>query len=419
MERLEIKIFLGVTEIAGRASGLYDGLSKLGVRPSLFIIHEDRFEFTKEIHGLPMLTRVAQGFHRASRRPTYGCILRLWPIRFAVLGLLSIAAFIEALKKYDAYYFQFGISTLPRNLDLPILKLLGRKIFVVVGHGSELRPPWLETVPPADEKQLDSHGENLRRLERHRIALAKRIEALGVEVVACPTTDHYLTKPYWDIVRIGRPTPTRKDSDKAWTLSGGTLSPRRVIHVPSDTNVKGTDQIILAMSKVCRIDPSISFQVLEGLTRQQVLHEMVNSFAIIDQAWSDIPFTGIGSEAGALGVPCLSGGGWLNFWEGKLSVPERSLPWHVSDWTNPHAILRILNDKSALIDRANNVSGLLAGPMSPDAASQRYLELFKGRLDHVYLSKPTGTYQNGVGLSESQVTLNLKILNVQLHNQCL
>ena len=51
---------------------------------------------------------------------------------------------INAIFKYDIFIFGFGQSLLRSNLDLPILKLFGKKIISNLCHGSEARPPYID-----------------------------------------------------------------------------------------------------------------------------------------------------------------------------------------------------------------------------------------------------------------------------------
>src|SRR3989338_5011793 len=46
--------------------------------------------------------------------------------------------FLKALKQYDIFYFYFAQSLLPYGLDLPILRLLGKKTFCIY-QGCDIR----------------------------------------------------------------------------------------------------------------------------------------------------------------------------------------------------------------------------------------------------------------------------------------
>jgi hypothetical protein len=164
------------------------------VNARLVILNEDVFGYLGAIDDLPLVTRLAQAFHQKVRTSRASSILRLRIINKAVLAVLSLMSFIEGLKPYDAYYFQFGLSTLPRNLDLMFLRQFGRRVVMVLGHGSELRPPILETAPPVRKEEYLRYFNRLRKVDRLRRGLSSRIESLGVEIVGCPSTDHYLTR---------------------------------------------------------------------------------------------------------------------------------------------------------------------------------------------------------------------------------
>ena len=406
--RPAVRIFLGVTEVAGRASGLHEGLTELGADPKLFIIHEDRFGFLEGVQNLPAITRVSQWFYKISKSNKWHTSWISLLVRIPVLSLISLATFFESLRRYDAYYFQFGISTLPWNLDLFILRILRRRVIVVLGHGSELRPPWLQIAPPVGGADDAKHGRSLRKIERAKKRLAHRMEFLCVEIIACPTTDHYLSKPYWDIVRLGRPARLDHIHSRAWTQLGTAPEEKIILHVPSKSQVKGTGEVIKVMKKVCELDPSFSFRLLSGISRSDFLKEMASSFAVIDQVYSDIPFSATAFEAGFLGLPCISGGGWMPFWKGRIPQREDNLPFHVNNWHDPEELLSILQDTKSLLERANNVKRLLAQDLSPHSSSVRYLSLFKGQLSKTYKSNATGEYISGFGINQEQVYLNLE-----------
>jgi hypothetical protein len=56
----------------------------------------------------------------------------------AIRYYLMTINFIKCFFKYDIFHFHFGFSLLPNNLDLPILKLFGKKTLMHY-WGSDIR----------------------------------------------------------------------------------------------------------------------------------------------------------------------------------------------------------------------------------------------------------------------------------------
>ena len=112
--RMRLRVFHGPVNIGGIARHFADWQRRRGATAD-FVVHHENVLFDNSHLNLDV---------RSYR----------WPWRAVIL----LASFLMCLARYDLFHFYFGESLLPFGLDLPILKLFGKRI-IMTYCGSDIR----------------------------------------------------------------------------------------------------------------------------------------------------------------------------------------------------------------------------------------------------------------------------------------
>jgi hypothetical protein len=157
--------------------------------------------------------------------------------------------FIRATFRYRTFLFVYGNSLLPRNLDLPLLKLLKKRVILGIGHGSESRPPYIDgnwTVPISIDHKDYSVFKALRALTKKRQKNITRMEKYADVVIGLPTTSHFLSGSYINKVALGQPIYAQPEIIHRKQSSAKV----KIIHIPSDPAIKGSKFIRDSIEKL-------------------------------------------------------------------------------------------------------------------------------------------------------------------------
>lgn len=233
-------------------------------------------------------------------RPGDGPAKRYWN-RARLLGRMLRA---------DVVHFNFGESVFPipqgvggataaiaRVLalrDLPLLRAFGKRI-VVTFQGDDARQASVGTLlirvlPERYTPELDA-------ARRRTIAAFDR---------------------YSDALFFLNPDLSQVLPDRAVFVPYASVDPRRwrvhpesaegpplIVHAPSDARVKGTDQIVAAVSRLEQEGVALRFELLQGVSHTVVRAALEGSAIVVDQlnaGW----YGGLAVEAMALGKPVLA-----------------------------------------------------------------------------------------------------------------
>jgi glycosyltransferase involved in cell wall biosynthesis len=213
---------------------------------------------------------------------------------------------LRALREFDVVHFNFGSSIAPRRYpsawsggpglartlhslytrlvelrDVPLLKRAGKAIFVTY-QGDDARPG----APELDE------------LKRRSISVFDRyadgIFALNPDLLrVLPARAQFL--PYASVdPRRWKPSDTPRQEPK----------PLRVVHAPSDREIKGTDALVEAVEQLRRDGHTIELILVEGLPHARVRALYEQADLAVDQlriGW----YGGFAVELMALGKPVV------------------------------------------------------------------------------------------------------------------
>jgi hypothetical protein len=206
------------------------------------------------------------------------------------------AAFLRrALDRYDVFHFNFGqtllqVRQLGRILDeLPLLKRRGKTILVTY-QGCDVRP----------FADCYCRNRSCARTTAYRAPAAARVLRHADRVFHLnPDLGRYLPGsrflPYANVdPRSYAPAPPEP----------APAGPLLVVHAPTDRAVKGTAHVIQAVQALQAEGLSIRLELLEGMTRSEVVARTMAADVVVDQlliGW----YGGFAVEAMAMAKPVL------------------------------------------------------------------------------------------------------------------
>jgi len=217
----------------------------------------------------------------------------------ALLGKLSFLR--TAIRDYDLFHFYFGKSLLPLNLDLPILKLFGKKILMDY-LGSDIRIISLEQKRnPYYHLRSPKHA-----LDRHEWIKKLRMRWQSLWFDRCLAARFLYAHALTSI-------PKRKIVNHLWVNTSMDLSGYHptfvtknipvIVHAPTNFKTKGTPYVEKAIEELKKEGYQFEYRMFHKVPNTQVI-EFIEKEAdiVIDQLISG-GFGTLAMEAMCFGKP--------------------------------------------------------------------------------------------------------------------
>ncbi|MBX3423874.1 MAG: glycosyltransferase [Pirellulaceae bacterium] len=411
----EYRVFIGPVEVAGYYHHLYAGLQSLGVNCDLVEYRPHRFRYGTKIKT-PMFVRWSQQLAAlTSGKKTWRTLAQ--PVEKLCLVLFAA----QAIFRYNVFVFGFGKSLLPANLDLPILKLLGKRVIMNLGHGSEARPTYFNGAEPEVDGRRRMSVVQLKRKVKRRRRLVQRLERLVDYCVGAPYTSQFAHRPMINWFALGVPfqlPPLAGISNSNDVQLDSHQRPVLILHSPSHQAAKGTALIRAAIERLRAKGYDIDYREIVGRPNSEVLHEIANCDLVVDQLYSDTPLAGFATEAASFGKPVVVGGYALG--ELQQFVPEGM--WPPSLVCHPNqlddAIEQLLVDSQLRVALGHRLRQFMASKWTAEQVAERYLQLFAGNVNKDWWLQPSQIhYVQGYGQDES-VTQDRIARLVKTHGAC-
>lgn len=186
--------------------------------------------------------------------------------------------FDDAVRRFDVFHLQYSRSllapqgvVLPELWDLPLLKSLGKQVFMHF-RGSDVRLPsvHLRTEPDSYFKDagLDIDEDRIHA----RVSICRRY--CDAMLVSTPGLLDYVPDAIWvpHVIDVA-----------AWSPSGPRPSRNRpvVAHIPSSRATKGSDAVDPAM-RALDADGVVEYRPLHGLAREELRAALQDTDILID-----------------------------------------------------------------------------------------------------------------------------------------
>lgn len=400
------KILVGRLEISGYYRQLSAGLTTLGVAHDYVTYWQNPFGFGGESHQpkLIVLSRRFPSFTQSRKRALPKRLLTAF-VREVLITTWGLAAVF----KYDAFIFGFGETLLRRNVDLVLIRLLGKPAIVNMGHGSEARPPYMDGSALLEGEEPEVQARRLALLTKQTSRRVRRIERWATYVIGAPySNSQFARKPFINHFAIGIPySQATLDSFSA----AGSGEPRRnsfrppsILHSPSNPSVKGTVEIEKTLRELSDMGFEFDYKLIKGQPNAEVLKALQNCDLVIDQLYSDTPLAGFATEAAWMGRPSLVGGYALT--EIADFIPAEMFPPSVTCVPEDlkMTLISLLENPQQHFDLGREAKRFVMDKWNAKDVASRYMSLVSRQVPPDWWVEPTTVcYVQGMGLSRMQL----------------
>lgn len=390
-----MRIFIGFTEIAGVYNTLCQGMRNHGVKVTYIGGGNHPFGYETVAHT----SRVAALYDyirtRRERTPRRQFVKKVWWM--GVSAVATLPFFCWAVCTHDVFILVFSSSFFRKNLDLPVLKLLGKRVICAIYHGSDSRPPYLDGGFTENNVLTDHQLARRSKAIKRQVA---RIEKYASVVIGAPLTSHFFTKPFINFFYLGLPQQTNIMS----VPTQGKGGPIRILHSPSNPASKGTVEVREAIRKLSDKGYELEFVEIVGQPNAVVIEELQRCDFVVDQVYSDTPMATFATEAALYNKPAVVGGyGWklLSNCLSAESFPPSAI-------CHPAALESTIERLIVDVPYRENL-GFCAGMFvrknwSQSIVATRYLHLVNNEIPDNWWFDPTQiTYVQGYGSAEKNV----------------
>lgn len=204
--------------------------------------------------------------------------------------------FLKVARKYDVFHFHYGRSLLPKNLDLGLLRMMGKKT-VMQYWGSDVMQ-----VDLAKKYTLLTE-ETLRQVipglddEKQRKRIAKINRKVGASIVG-----DYSLLPFSPESRV-----VRQALDVSKLPFIGVESKEEdinIVHAPTNRLIKGTDRILAAIERLRKEGFKVNTVLVENMPHDKAIEVFKTADIVVDDVLQG-PYGLVAMECMALGKPVL------------------------------------------------------------------------------------------------------------------
>lgn len=273
---------------------------------------------------------------------------------FNKIGLLSgrlrkLSYLTSILSKFNLLHIHKGFSLFHNAIDLKLASLVGKKI-IIHYRGSEIRDDMQATfLKPNVIKKITNEASFANKVLVKDGQLSELIKPYIPNICVFP-----------NIVDIKSISPLKGNIDQHKKL--------KVVHIPSNPLVKGSEIIRAQMLKIKDI---VDYEELSALTHEQVLKKYSESDIIIDQILTGT-YGNASLEGMALGVTVL------NYLNPTFTQYEPATPpiININESTLCDMIIHINNNRQILIDANKQGKEFIEKFHSYEVVGKKLIELY-------------------------------------------
>jgi hypothetical protein len=389
-----VRVCLGFSNTTGYLGTLKKGFDELGVFAEFICLKTDRARYVRQRPGSFFL-RTCEDFDemRASIPRVLQVLTK--PLQWCIHGFLLV----YLLFKFDI----FILNHLPQPFlfygELPILKFFKKKV-IVIFHGSDARPPYMNGVFLPDGLVTDDVLPSIYKATqfiKKQVNYTEKYADVCVNHTAC---GQFFTKPFVQWQAIGMPFDTTLSSDKTDANPTGI----RIIHAPSRPQAKGTPvvrEIIARLSK----EYDITYIELINKTNAEVLETLASCDLVVDEVYSDLPMGALGMEAAYFGKPVLSSG-YFSDQHTVFNPPSFFCKPEELEQT----LRTLITDKALRQDVGKKAQDFVCREWTPKQVASRYMAIFQNQIPSAWFFNPKDLlYFHGVAMRAPMVYQLLKL----------
>jgi glycosyltransferase involved in cell wall biosynthesis len=382
------RVFLGLADAAGAFARMQTGLAAHGVPSTVADLTGDVFAYGAGT-GVPLAVRAARAAHRW-RRAAGGRA----PVPTLVAALAHAWLFGWALARHDAFVFG-GRVTFARGRDLPLLRLLGKRV-VCVFWGSDERPAYLDGSLMAPDRGRDI-ADGVAHVARQK-AEVRRIDRWSHAVIAHVLSAHLHERPVVRFTAVG--LPFAPDGAGPVPEPGGDPV---VLHAPTHPAAKGTDEIRAVVRRLRERGTRLRYDEVAGVPNAEVLRRIDGCAVVVDQLYSDVPTAGLATEASARGRAVVVAGYGIDELAALLPYEERAPVVFVRPGEVEERLAALLSDPDLRRAAARRARTHVVERCAPEAVAGRLLRVLRGDVPPEWLFDPAHMrYVHGACLPEAR-----------------
>ncbi len=210
--------------------------------------------------------------------------------------LVKKVNFLKCARRYDVFHFHYGRSLLPKNLDLPLLRMMGKKTLMQYWGSDVIQIDVAKKYTLLSEETLRQVIPDLND-EKQRKKIAKMEKKVDVTIVG-----DYSLLPF---------SPDSKVIRQALDVSDFPFvgcRPKRedvnIVHAPTNRLIKGTDKIVAAVEQLKKDGYRVSLTIVENMPHQEAIEAFKRADIVVDDVLQG-PYGLVAMECMALGKPVM------------------------------------------------------------------------------------------------------------------
>lgn len=180
---------------------------------------------------------------------------------------IQLQNFPRLFNNYDIYHFHYARTLLPFFIDLPILKILGKKI-IFEYHGADIKPPFSYVI------SFNVFMKLYVSIHQHIIKIVSKL-FVDAEIVTTPDLLKSAPSAQFIPVAVDETNDLKSRLQKKDKIV--------IVHAPTNRIKKGTSYIIDAVEKLKKEGFDIEFDLVEDLSEKEAKKRYERADIAIDQ----------------------------------------------------------------------------------------------------------------------------------------
>jgi len=272
MTEQRIRVLHAPANPAGQATTISRAQRKLGIESDVLVFNKNVFAFDVDIDL------------KIDSRP--------WGTR----TLSKKWNFLKCARRYDVFHFHYGRSLLPKNLDLPLLRMMGKKTLMQYWGSDIIQIDVAKKYTLLSEETLKQVIPGLND-DKQRKKIARIKKKVGATVVG-----DYSLLPF---------SPDSKVIRQALDLASFPFvgcEPKKedvnIVHAPTNRLIKGTSKIIAAIERLKKDGYKVNLIMVENKPHSEAIEVFKKADIVVDDVLQG-PYGLVAMECMALGKPVL------------------------------------------------------------------------------------------------------------------
>ena len=310
----------------------------------------------------------------------------------------------ENFGSFDIVVYNHGESISGKPSEFRIMRKLGKKL-VFVFHGSDIRPAYLNGA--IWQRGGVGLGE-IRKLVKYQKRIVKNAEKFADLIVCWSGITHFFSRRVVLHEHIGFPLSSWEeligagDETMNSSSSGGIV---RVLHSPSSTVAKGTEEIESVISSIQSSGFPLSYDRLSGVSNSAVIAKIKESDFVVDQLYADTAGGVFAAESSLLGKAVVVGvidKSWLIGFLGASTPPTCLI--HPRDLEQE--LRKLSTNTEYRLGKARNARSHFEFLWRPENVARNYVSLIEdghsgnSGVDPKTIHQPRGGYATIEQISE-------------------